>query len=171
MAESSEFLLPYPEGSDQVNVHGDLQSLVNRLETVLPPLGVSQFQIPVINSTTSEITVGTPVYVAGYSTATLIAPSVASDVYPILGLTKETIAAGESGLVVVAGVLDGINLSSSEFVVGDTVYVGESGGLTPNRPASGAAAVGIVARVGTDGVIIVEAKGNGTWGALRDGLS
>lgn len=171
MAQSSEFQLPYPEGQDPVNVHGDIQDLVQRLEVVLPPLGVSQFQLPVINNTAAEITVGTPVYVSGYSTATEISPSTSADTYPILGLTKETIAAGGTGLVVVAGVLDGINLSSTEFSVGNTVYVAESGGITGVRPDNGAAAVGIVARVGVDGVIIVEAKGNGTWGALRDGLS
>jgi hypothetical protein len=32
-------------------------------------------------------------------------------------------------------------------------------------------AVGVIAKKAVEGVIIVEAKGNGTWGALKAGLA
>jgi len=57
-------------------------------------------------------------------------------------------------------------------VAGEVLYVGTSGGLTNVRPTGGSAAVGICAYANnTNGIVIVEAKGNGTWGSLRDGLS
>jgi hypothetical protein len=63
-------------------------------------------------------------------------------------------------------------LNTSGFAAGQTLYVGASGGLTNVRPAGGSAAVGICAVADNlNGIVIVEAKGNGTWGALRDGLS
>ena len=57
---------------------------------------------------------------------------------------------------------------AATFSNGDILYVGENGGLTNT---SGTGAVGIVAHASSDGIIIVEAKGNGTWGALKAGLS
>jgi len=65
--------------------------------------------------------------------------------------------------------MEGVNTQS--FSAGQVLYVGESGGLTNVRPPNGSAAVGIVAYAAVQGIVIVEAKGNGTWGALRDGLS
>lgn len=66
--------------------------------------------------------------------------------------------------------MEGLNTAS--FVAGEVLYVGASGGLTNVRPTGGSAAVGICAYAHiSNGIIIVEAKGNGTWGALRDGLS
>jgi len=63
-------------------------------------------------------------------------------------------------------------LNTSGFAAGQTLYVGISGGLTNVRPEGGSAAVGICAVAdNVNGIVIVEAKGNGTWGALRDGLS
>jgi hypothetical protein len=169
MANSTEYSIPYPEGTDPVNVHGDIRSLVERLEVVLPPLGVSYFQIQVLNNSGSALAAGTPVYATGYTTKTTIAKSLPSTTNPILGLTKTSIANGSDGIVVVAGVMENINTSG--FSNGDVLYIGSSGGLTATRPTTGSGAVGIVAHAAAEGIIIVEAKGNGTWGALKSGLA
>jgi hypothetical protein len=162
--------LPYPLAEDPVNVHGDIKQLVDRLKIVLPPLGVSAFQIPVTNSESFSISAGSPVYASGHDgTRTTISPAIATTTNPILGLVKSTIGAGADGIVVVAGVLEDINTSNHE--AGDILYVGELGGLTHTRPDGGSGAVGIVAHAAELGVIIVEAKGNGTWGALKAGLA
>jgi hypothetical protein len=166
---SEVYSIPYPLSSDSVNVHGDVQSLVERLEVILPPLGVSYFQIQVLNNSGADLDAGTPVYATGYTTKTTIAKSLPSTSSPILGLTKTSIANNSEGIVVVAGVMENINTSG--FSNGDVLYVGTSGGLTSTRPATGSGAVGIVAHAAADGIIIVEAKGNGTWGALKSGLA
>jgi hypothetical protein len=161
--------IPFPEATDAVNVHGDIQSLASRLELVLPPLGVSLFQIPVLNNSGSSINAGTPVYATGYENKTTISKALPETTSPILGLTKTSIADNAEGIVVVAGVMENINTSG--FSNGDVLYVDISGGLTNSRPETGSGAVGIVAHAATSGIIIVEAKGNGTWGALKSGLS
>lgn len=166
---SETFNLPFPEASDPVNVHGDIASLVAMLEEVLPPLGVGYFQLNVRNISGSSIVAGTPVYATGYTTKTTIDKALASTTAPILGLLKETTANNADGVVVVAGVLEGINTSA--FTAGQVLYVGESGGLSSTQPATGGGAVGIVAYAAEEGIIIVEAKGNGTWGALKAGLA
>lgn len=163
--------LPYPEATDPVNVHGDIYKLVSKLEEVLPPLGVSNFQIPVLNETGSTIPAGTPVYAtASLDGRTTVAPALPEN-KPILGLAKQAIANNTTGIVVVAGILDGIN-TTGYGDVGSVLYVAETGGLTTVQSANGAAAVGVVAvKHSSSGVIIVEAKGNGTWGSLKAGLS
>jgi hypothetical protein len=165
--------LPYPEATDPVNVHGDIYKLVSKLEEVLPPLGVSNFQIPVTNKNGSLINAGTPVYAisaAGNGANTAVAVALPTN-KPILGLVKRDIADNADGIVVVAGILDNVNTSGFGNV-GDVLYVAETGGLTTTQPTGGAAAVGVVAvKHSTAGVIIVEAKGNGTWGSLKAGLS
>ncbi len=166
---SQVYSIPYPLSSDSVNVHGDVQSLVERLEVILPPLGVSYFQIQVLNNSGVALTAGTPVYATGYTTKTTIAKSLPSTSNPILGLTKTSIADDAEGIVVVAGVMENINTSG--FSNGDVLYVGTTGGLTNVRPEGGSGAVGIVAHAASEGIIIVEAKGNGTWGALKSGLA
>ena len=167
--ESLNYDLPYPVGADPVNVHGDIRQLVEQLETVLPPLGVGYFQIPVINNSGVDLGAGDPVYTTGFTTKTTIAKATSSTVIPILGLLKTDLANGSDGIVVVAGVLENINTSS--FSVGDILYVAESGGLTNSRPEGGSGAVGMVTSSAAEGTIIVEPKGNGTWGALKAGLA
>ena len=169
---SNKFNLPYPEGTNPVNVHGDIKQLVDKLEIILPPLGVSYFEIQVINNSGVLIPACYPVYATGYTIKTTIAKSLPTTFSPILGLTKLDIPNGSEGIVVVAGVLEGVNTSA--FNNGDVLYVANGGGLTNERPTSGSGAVGIVAHAETasnNGIIIVEAKGNGTWGALKAGLA
>lgn len=160
------FNLPFPESTDPVNVHGDIKALADRLKIVLPPLGISAFQISVINDSGETLPAGTPVYAVGYTTKTTVDKALPTTPAPILGLLKESLADGIEGICVVAGVMENINTSS--FEDGDVLYVGSEGGLS-NLATHGA--VGIVAHAAVDGIIIVEAKGNGTWGALKAGLS
>lgn len=163
--ESQNYDLPYPESTDPVNVHGDIRQLVEKLEAVLPLASYSQ--IRVLNNSGQSISAGDPVYVTGYETATTVAKATSSTTQPILGLAKTNIANGVNGIVVVSGILENINTSS--FVAGDILYAGEFGGLTTQQDAGGA--VGIVAHAAASGLVIVEAKGNGTWGALKAGLA
>jgi hypothetical protein len=167
--ESSIYDLPYPLVTDQVNVHGDIEALVDKLEAVLPPLGVSAFQMPVLNDSGESFAAGTPVFATGYDGKTTIAKALPSTTQPILGLTRTSIANNAEGIVIVAGVLDNVNTSG--FSDGDVLYINTSGGLTNIRPVTGSGAVGIVAHADEFGIIIVEAKGNGTWGALKNGLA
>lgn len=163
------YQLPYPLVTDQVNVHGDIEALVDKLEAVLPPLGVSAFQMPVLNDSGENFVAGTPVFATGYDGKTTIAKALPSTTQPILGLTRTFIANNAEGIVIVAGVLDNVNTSG--FSDGDVLYINTSGGLTNVRPVTGSGAVGIVAHADEFGIIIVEAKGNGTWGALKNGLA
>lgn len=166
----------YPLENSPVNVHGDFKKLAESLDAILPAYGVSYFQIDIINESGSTIGAGVPVYVVGHTQSgiTKIAKALPSTSSPILGLLKNeatsTSLGIKNGIVVVAGVMEGLN--TSDFATGDVLYVGPSGGLTNVRPIGGSAAVGICAYAHlTNGIVIVEAKGNGTWGALRDGLS
>jgi hypothetical protein len=163
--ESQNYDLPYPLSADPVNVHGDLRQLVDKLEAVLPLASYSQ--IRVLNSSGQSISAGDPVYVTGYTTATTVAKATSSTTQPILGLAKTSIANGVNGIVVVSGILENVNTSG--FTAGDILYAGTSGGLTTQQDVGGA--VGIVAYAASAGLIIVEAKGNGTWGALKAGLA
>lgn len=170
--ESNTYNIPYPVGTDGVNVHGDIKSLVDRLEIILPPLGVGYFQVQVLNNSGETLPAGFPVYASGYdavSGKTTIAKALPDTTNPILGLVKTELTDSEQGIVVVAGVMEDINTSG--FNDGAVLYVDTNGGLTATRPSNGSGAVGIVAASAASGVIIVEAKGNGTWGALRDGLA
>jgi hypothetical protein len=162
----------YPLETSPVNVHGDLKKLAESLDAILPAYGVSYFQIDVHNDSNAPIAAGVPVYATNgkVNGKVTIAKALPSTTSPILGLLKNPKNNGEDGIVVVAGVMEGLNTSG--FAAGQTLYVGSSGGLTNVRPAGGSAAVGICAVADSvNGIVIVEAKGNGTWGALRDGLS
>jgi hypothetical protein len=161
----SSYNLQYPLASDAVNVHGDLERLVRQLEAVLPLASYSQ--VKVINTSNEKIFAGDPVYVTGYTTATTVARATSATTQPILGLSKNDIEINVTGIAVVSGILEGINTSG--YVAGDILYAGEFGGLTKTQDVGGA--VGIVAHAGTSGLIVVEAKGNGTWGALKAGLA
>ncbi len=163
--ESQTYKLPYPFSDDPVNVHGDLRQLVEKLEAVLPLASYSQIRVS--NVSGQNISAGDPVYVTGYNTATTVAKATSSTTQPILGLAKANIANNANGIVVVSGILENVNTSG--FTAGDILYAGTSGGLTTQQDVGGA--VGIVAYAASAGLIIVEAKGNGTWGALKAGLA
>ncbi len=169
--------MKYPEASDPVNVHGDFKVLVDALNDILPPLGMTSVSSKVKNNSGVSLVAGTPVFisgsVSGLPTVAKYNPSSPShnpDV-PILGIVQSTIANNTEGVVVVSGVLQ-INLTGIAQTVGAKIYVDASGNLVQGRPSSGPARyVAVVAVLGAQGLLIVQAKGNGTWGALKDGLS
>lgn len=163
--QSDSYDLPYPLADDNVNVHGDIRQLVEKLEAVLPLASFSQ--VNVLNNSTEAIAAGDPVYVTGYTSATTVARAKHSTTEPILGLAKTSIAIGASGIIVVSGIIQNINTSS--FSAGDILYSGEDGGLNHVQHHGGAVAVVVYAAEA--GIISVDSKGNGTWGALKAGLA
>ena len=170
---TTNYDLPYPVLSDPVNVHEDIQSLAERLEDILSNVGVPFISLEVKNTTGSTIAKGTPVYISGYSTKPLIAKSDSDDLttFPVVGITQAAISNGSDGVIIVSGVFEGIDTSS--YTAGDILYIANGGGLTDTIPASGSGAVAVVAKSNaTTGIIIVgQPKGNGTWGALKNGLA
>ena len=163
--QSTNYNLPYPLAENPVNVHGDIKQLVEKLEVVLPTASFSQ--VSVLNNSNHAISAGDPVYVTGYTTKTTVAIATHSTTNPILGLAKTAIPIGQAGVIVVSGILENINTSS--FAAGDILYCGETGGLTTVSDIG--AAVGIVVYASEHGIISIDAKGNGTWGALKAGIA
>jgi hypothetical protein len=176
--------MKYPIASDPVNVHGDFKVLVDALNNILPPLGMTSVSSPVRNASSSiSILAGMPVFISGGTinegkaipTVELYNPGSPThnpDV-PILGLMQSDMLPSTNGVVVVSGIIQMNTTGIGD--IGTKVYVNNLGVLVSGRPATGPARyVGVVAIRGTKasgGMIIVQTKGNGTWGALKDGLS
>lgn len=168
--------MKYPIASDPVNVHGDFKVLVDALNNILPPLGMTSVSSPIKNNTGLVLTSGTPVFIksslSGIPTVEKYNPSSPThnpDV-PILGIVQVAIPNNQDGVAVVSGVLQ-INTSGIGSP-GTKVYIDSTGNLVGGRPAIGPARyVAVVAVQGAQGLLIVQTKGNGTWGALKDGLS
>ena len=165
--------LPYPVLSDPVNIHEDIQSLAERLEDILSNVGVPFISLEVKNASGATIAKGTPVYISGYTTKPTIAKSDSDDLttFPVVGITQAAISNGNDGVIIISGVFENINTSS--YSAGEILYVANGGGLTDTIPAGGSGAVAVVAKSNaTTGIIIVgQPKGNGTWGALKNGLA
>jgi hypothetical protein len=176
--------LSYPLASDPVNVHGDFKVLVDALNNILPPLGMTSVASPVRNNSSSiTLPAGTPVFISGkvshegkYKTTVEkynpSSPTHNPDV-PILGLMQLDTPPNQDGIVVVSGI---IQMNTTYLgAAGTKVYIDSTGTLVGNRPSTGPARyVGVVAINETKsfgGMLIVQTKGNGTWGALKDGLS
>jgi hypothetical protein len=170
---TTNYDLPYPVLSDPVNVHEDIQSLAERLEDILSNVGVPFISLEVRNTTGSTIAKGTPVYISGYSTKPTVAKCDSDDLntFPVVGITQSAMSNGTDGVIIISGVFEGINTSS--YTAGDILYVANGGGLTDTIPAGGSGAIAVVAKSNAStGIIIVgQPKGNGTWGALKNGLS
>jgi hypothetical protein len=168
--------MQYPLASDPVNVHGDFKVLVDALNNILPPLGYGAAYIDVRNTTGQAILRGTPVFISGdISGQSLIqkynpsSPTHNADV-PILGLVKNDIANNTNGLVIISGALE-LN-TTGLGPAGTKIYVDSTGSLVANRPSTGPARyIAVVAIQSVTGMLVVQTKGNGTWGALKDGLS
>ena len=171
--ETATYDLPYPVASDPVNVHEDIQSLAEAIDTILPTLGLPYHTLEVSNTSGVTISKGDPVYIIGHgATKPRVAKSDAntSATFPVIGLAQANITNTSDGVVILTGVFTGINTSS--YTAGNKLYVAAGGGLTNTKPASGGGVIGVVAKSATSGTIVVgAAKGNGTWGALKDGLS
>ena len=170
---TTNYDLPYPVLSDPVNVHGDIQSLAERIEDVILNIGLPFISLEVRNNSGSSIAKGTPVYISGYSTKPTIAKSDSDDLatFPVIGITQSAITNGSDGVIIVSGIFEDINTSS--YTAGEILYVANGGGLTDTIPTGGSGAVAIVAKShATAGVLVVgQPKGNGTWGALKNGLA
>jgi hypothetical protein len=176
--------MTYPIASDPVNVHGDFKVLVDALNNILPSLGMTSVSSPVRNVSSSiSILTGKPVFISGVTTyegkaiptVELYNPSSPThnpDV-PILGLMQSDTLPSTNGVVVVSGI---IQMNTTDLgTSGTKIYVDQNGALVSGRPSTGPARyVGVVAVQAIKslgGMIIVQTKGNGTWGALKDGLS
>lgn len=172
MAETLIYDLPYPVLSDPVNIVGDIQSLAERIEAVLPTISTTYVTIEVTNSSGATISKGDPVYLTGHTgTKPEVTKLTNTMNYPVLGLAQSTFATATDGVIVISGIFT--NVATSSYSVGNILYTGTSGGLTATQPATGGTAVGVVAKShATSGVIIVgKPIGNGTWAALKAGLA
>ena len=166
--KSSIYEIPFPQSGDAVNVHGDIKSLAERLEIVLPQ--ASYVDIPAKNTSGSTINPGSAVYVTGHDgTNVTISPATGSTSTPTLGLLRASTPNNSVGVVVVAGIITGINTSS--FSAGDTLFIGESGGLVNAPTLSTGVAVATVIYSAVSGTIMVGTRGDGTWGALKAGIA
>ena len=175
--ETAIYDIPFPLPSDSVDVAGDIQSLAERIEVILPTIGLPFFTLEIVNNSGVTINKADPVYISGFGTSkTRVAKSQASDLttFPVIGLAQTAIGNGSDGVVVLSGVFTGVNTSS--YTAGDRLYVGSSGGLTATQPVTAttnSGVVGVVAKSNsTTGIILVGSfKGNGTWGSMKAGLA
>jgi len=172
MAETLIYDFPYPLASDPVDIVGDIQSLAERIEAVLPTISTTYVTIEVTNNSGDTISKGDPVYLTGHTgTKPEVTKLTNTMNYPVLGLATSTFATTTDGAVIISGIFT--NVATSSYSVGDILYTGTSGGLTATQPATGGTAVGLVAKShATSGVIIVgKPTGNGSWAALKAGLA
>ena len=185
--------MQYPIASDPVNVHGDFKVLVDALNNILPPLGMTSVASPVRNASSSlTLPAGTPVFISGSTShGGKLKPLVQrynpssndhNPNFPILGLLQADMLPASStdpvegdGIAVVSGIIQMNTTVFGNVPAGTKIYIDNTGTLVANRPATGPARyVGVLAIRETKpngGMIVVQTKGNGTWGALKDGLS
>lgn len=173
MAETTIYDLPFPTNADPVNVAGDIQSLAEAIDAVLPTIGLPFHTLEIRNISGVSIAKGDPVYITGYSTKPTVAKSDIDLIatFPVVGLAQSAIGNNSDGVIVISGVFTDINTAS--YTAGDVLYVASGGGLTKTKPASNVVTVGIVAKSNsTSGVIIVTSPRSraATWGALKEGL-
>ena len=173
MAETTIYDLPYPTNTDPVDVAGDIQSLAEAIDAVLPTIGLPFHTLEIRNVSGVSIAKGDPVYIKGYSTKPTIAKANAATIetFPVVGLAQSAIGNSSDGVIVLSGVFTDINTSS--YTAGDVLYVASGGGLTITKPASNVVTVGVVAKSNsTSGIILVTSPRSraSTWGALKEGL-
>ena len=176
--ETTIYHIPYPVNSDPVDVAGDLQALAERIEVILPTIGLPYHTIEVTNDSGVTINKADPVYISSYNSTSgkpEVTKSQASDIntFPVIGLAQSAIGNGSDGVVVISGVFTGVNTST--YTAGDALYVGSSGGLTATQPiteTTSSGVVGVVSKADVNGVILVGTfRGNGTWGSMKAGLA
>jgi len=131
--------------------------------------------LTVRNNTGSTINAATAVYIDGVtgSTPTInLADHTAASSMPAVGVTNAAINSGDDGDITLLGLI--LNVDTSGYSVGDTLYVGTSGALTSTRPTGSANFVqniGSVVKVSAStGSILVEGAGRSNdVPNLRDG--
>jgi hypothetical protein len=178
MAETPVYDIPYPTNSSPVDVAGDIQAIAERIEVILPTIGLPYHTLEVTNNSGVSIAMGDPVYISGFNSTSgkpRITKSQASTIatFPVVGLAQSAIGNGSDGVIVISGVFTGINTSS--YSAGNLLYVGTSGGLTATQPISAttnSSVVAVVSKANVNGTILVGAfRGNGTWGSMKAGLA
>ncbi len=161
---SSGFLYDY--NTNHLIVDGTIQASGVVISPHFQGALLGAVQCPVKNTSGGVIGKGVPVYVTGTvgSTTTLeIAIARADDPtkMPALGLLETQLSANATGHVTILGTLSTLNTSS--FSVGNTVYVGPTGGLVNTRPTGVNLLVQNIGRVGrsnsNNGEIIVTGPG------------
>jgi hypothetical protein len=93
------------------------------------------------NESGSTITKGTPVHISSWNSgASLseITPCLANNAstMPCAGITNEDIDDGDSGVIILSGILEGFNTNTipGSPLEGDVIYVAPGGGLTGTKP-------------------------------------
>ena len=176
--ETTLFDIPFPLNSDPVNVANDMQALAERIDVILPTIGLPYHTLEITNNSGFSISKGDPIYISGFNNTSgkpEITKSQASDIttFPVVGLAQTAIGNGSDGVIVISGVFTGIDTSS--YTAGNLLYVGLSGGLTATQPIStttNSAVVGVVSKANLNGTILVGSfRGNGTWGSMKAGLA
>jgi len=114
------------------------------------------------NTTASSIAKGTPVYITGRTGDRInIAPADAANAatMPAAGITDRTLAAGNEGFVIIAGLAKFIDVGAA--TVGQTLYVNGSGSFTTTRPTFPDLVqnIGKVVKEGSNGSILVFGPG------------
>lgn len=169
--ETNVFDLPFPEASDPVNVHGDIQALAEQVDLVLQTIAIQDVEIR--NNSGATINKGTPVYISGFSTKPTIAKCDAdnANTFPVAGITTTNISNNADGNILISGMLNDFNTSA--FAAGDVIYVASGGGITNVKPENGGGAIGIIfeSNASTGRMLFRSPKGNGTWGSLKEGLA
>ena len=171
---TANYDIPYPLSSDPVNVHEDMQSLAETVESLLGTIGPAYHTLEVTNNSGSSIAKGDPVYISGYGTSKPRVAKCDSDdltTFPVIGLATTAISNSSDGVVLLSGVFSNINTNA--YNVGDKIYVANGGGLTATIPATGSGVVAVVLKKNSStGILLVgQPKGNGSWGSLKAGLS
>ena len=133
--------------------------------------------IRVRNTTGTTIPKGRAVYVTGGiagSPILLVTPANNNDIGQarrFIGLTTTAILNNEFGNVITSGVIEGIDLPSEEFSVGDCAYITTNGEYSNTPPAKGLVTirVGMVIRVSNNsGAILVFSRFQPFLGMLSD---
>lgn len=176
--ETTLFDIPFPVNSDPVNVAADIQALAERIDVILPTIGLPFQTFECTNDSGVSIAKGSPVYVSSFNNASgkpEVTKSQASTLatFPVVGLAQSAIGNGNDGVIVISGVFTGIDTSS--FAVGALLYTATSGGLTATQPVTAttnSAVVAVVSKSNVNGTLLVGAfRGNGTWGSMKAGLA
>ena len=94
-----------------VDVAGDIQSLAEAIDDVLPTIGLPFHTLEIRNVSGVSIAKGDPVYITGFSTKPTIAKANAATVgtFPVVGLAQSAIGNSSDGVIVLSGVFTDIN--------------------------------------------------------------
>jgi len=163
---------PTPPATKKISV-GNLLSFIDTLSQTLTnktldsstnTIHADGVHFQVRNQSGSTITKGSTVYISGFhvgsSTPQIeLADSSTSSTTPCIGLVEADITNNTAGLVLSSGQI--IEVDTSTFTVGDTLYLSETAGTYTNTKPTGTALIqniGIVERVhASNGVIHVSA--------------